>query len=55
MLWSATDEIKKASDIHASLEKIYIAAMNFKKHKKLLDEVVSEIRSILFSEDTING
>ena len=48
MLWCATDEFKKASDAHFELEKIYTAAMNFKKNKKLFEKVRSEITEILF-------
>ncbi len=51
MLWCATDEFKKAYDSHIELEKIYTASMNFKKNKKQLDKVCSEISSILFPED----
>ncbi len=47
MLWCATDEFKKASDAHFELEKIYTAAMNFKKNKKLFEKVRSEINEIL--------
>lgn len=46
MLWCATDEFKKASEAHFETEKIYTAAMDFKKHKKLFNEVLSEIEDI---------
>ncbi len=48
MLWCATDEFKKASDAHFELEKIYTAAMNFKKNQKLFEKVQREINEILF-------
>lgn len=47
MLWSATDEFKKAYDTHIELEKIYTAAMNFKKNKKKIEKVCDEIKSAL--------
>lgn len=51
MLWCATDEFKKASDMHFETEKIYTAAMNFKKNKKLEEKVCEEITKILLSEE----
>ncbi len=47
MLWSATDEFQKAYDTHAELEKIYTAAMNFKKNQKKTEKVCEEIKSSL--------
>ena len=54
MLWSATDEFKKAYDTHMETEKLYTASMNFKKNKKLLDKTCDEIKELLFPED-FNG
>lgn len=51
MLWCATDEFSKAYTAHDGLEKIYSAAMNFKKNDKLLKKVCQQINSILFEED----
>lgn len=50
MLWCATDEFKKAYDVHMELEKLYTASMNFKKNKKMLDKICVEITEILFPE-----
>ena len=54
MLWCATDEFKKAADTHMETEKIYTAAMNFKKNKKLLTRVCEEISKILLPQDENN-
>lgn len=51
MLWSATDEFKKAYEAHMELEKIYSAAMNFKKNKKKIEKVCEEIESVLTVPD----
>lgn len=53
MLWCATDEFKKAYDAHMETEKIYTAAMNFKKNEKELLKVCEEIRAILLPESEI--
>ena len=53
MLWCATDEFKKAYDAHMETEKIYTAAMNFKKNEKQLLKVCEEIRAILLPESEI--
>lgn len=51
MLWCAADEFKKAYDTHLALEKIYTAAMNFKRSRKIFDKVHKEIKSTLRIED----
>ena len=55
MLWCATDEFKKAADMHFETEKIYTAAMNFKKNKKLEEKVCEQIAKILLSEEKNNS
>lgn len=52
MLWSATDEFKKAYDTHIELEKIYTAAMNFKKNQKKIEKVCEEINFALSLRET---
>ena len=51
MLWCATDEFNNAAIAHEALEKIYTAAMNFKKCDKVINKVCEEIEERLFNED----
>ena len=51
LLWSATDEFKRAYDTHINLEKIYSAAMNFKKNKRKIEKVCEQIESMLLESD----
>ncbi len=50
MLWCATDEFKKAYDMHIEAEKIYTASMDFKNNIKLSEKVFEEIIRILLPE-----
>ena len=46
MLWNAADEFKKASDAHFEMEKVYTAAMDFNKNKKLIKATINDINRI---------
>jgi hypothetical protein len=47
MLWSATDEFRKASEQHFKLERIYSSAMDFSKNDETYGICISEIKKML--------
>ena len=54
MLWCATDEFKKAADMHSEIEKIYISAMDFTMNQRLVETVFEEIKEILLPTEKNN-